>query len=482
MPVKIGEGSFQERVNQGLLDEFMRGAVSSAQGRFRSGRLNAAEELGDWEDWRSLGEEIRTHTLNHLDYYLEQLSDNVSKRGGHVFFARTSDEANEYVKKVVQSKNGRKVVKSKSMVTEEIGLNQALEEEGCEVVETDLGEWILQLDDHDPPSHIVTPALHKNREQIKEVFEKRGYKESSIPKELAAFARKQLRRDFLSADIGITGCNFAIAESGTITLVTNEGNARLVSSLPKTQITVMGMERIVPTWAEMEVLVSMLTRAAVGQKLTSYITALTGPKQKGDVDGPEEFHLVIVDNGRSDILGTEFQSALHCIRCAACINVCPVYRHVGGHSYGSIYPGPIGAVLTPLLDGYQNHKDLPYASSLCAACTEACPVKIPLHELLIKHRQNIVAEGLTPLGERLAMKGFQIWGGSSSLYKVGEMLASPVLMPFTKHGKIENGPRPLKGWTDSRDFPAPSSQSFRDWFKHRTKGGTGDESRTNTES
>ncbi|MEB5482494.1 LUD domain-containing protein, partial [Shouchella clausii] len=230
--------------------------------------------------------------------------------------------------------------------------NKALEDIGCEVIETDLGEYILQIDDHDPPSHIVAPALHKNKEQIRDTFKARkGYTKSENPQELTLFAREQLRKEFLSADVGITGCNFAVAESGSISLVTNEGNARLATALPKTHIAVMGMERIVPTWEELDILVSMLCRSAVGQKLTSYVTGLTGPREDGDADGPEEFHLVIVDNGRSNILGTEFQAALHCIRCAACINVCPVYRHVGGHSYGSIYPGPIGAVLTPLLEG-----------------------------------------------------------------------------------------------------------------------------------
>src|SRR5699024_7501176 len=306
---------------------------------------NEADILGNWEDWRSLGAQIRNHTLNHLDYYLTQLSDNVSKRGGKVFFAETKDEANDYILNVIKERNGKKVVKSKSMMTEELGLNNVLEKEELEVVETDLGEWILQLDE-DPPSHLVAPALHKNRQQVRETFSsERGYEGSESPTELTAFAREQLRKDFLSADVGITGCNFAVAESGATTLVTNEGNARLVSSLPDTQITVMGMERLVPTWEELDVLVSLLTRAAVGQKLTSYVTSITGTRLAGETDGPEEYHLVIVDNGRSKILGTEFQSALHCIRCAACINVCPVYRHVGGHAYGSIYPGPIGAVL-----------------------------------------------------------------------------------------------------------------------------------------
>lgn len=474
--MKIGVSNFDERVDKGIADSFMRGAVSSAQGRFRDGRLNAAEELGEWEKWRELGEEIRTHTLNNLDYYLDLLSENIAKRGGHVFFAETAEEANEYITNVIKKKKGKKVAKSKSMVSEEISLNDALEKAGCDVVETDLGEWILQVDDHDPPSHIVTPALHKNKEQIRDVFrDKLGYTKTEKPEELALFAREQLRKEFLAADIGITGCNFAIADTGTITLVTNEGNARMVTTLPKTQITVMGMERIVPSWGDMEVLVSMLTRAAVGQKLTSYITALTGPRDDGDVDGPEEFHLVIVDNGRSKMLGSEFQEALHCIRCAACINVCPVYRHVGGHSYGSIYPGPIGAVISPVLGGYDDYKELPYASTLCAACTEACPVKIPLHELLIKHRQNIVEkEGKAPLFEQLSMKAFRMGTASPSMYNIGSRLAPKVLAPFVKDGKISSGPGPLKNWTGIRDFPEPNKERFRDWFKNRNKSNRGE--------
>jgi len=473
MAMKISDDKFFDRVDKGVNNTFMRSAVASAQERMQGKRLAATEELGNWEEWRKLGEEIRTHTLENLDYYLEQLSENVVKRGGHVFFASTKEEANEYITKVAKEKQAKKVVKSKSMVTEEIHLNSALEKAGCEVIETDLGEYILQLDDHDPPSHIVVPALHKNKEQIRDTFkEKRGYDKSEIPEELALFAREQLRQEFLSADLGITGCNFAVAESGSISLVTNEGNAGLVTALPKTQITVMGMERIVPSWEELDIMVSLLCRSSVGQKLTSYITGLTGPKDEGDVDGPEEFHLVIVDNGRSNILGTEFQSALHCIRCAACVNVCPVYRHVGGHSYGSIYAGPIGAVLSPLLGGYEDYKELPYASSLCAACTDACPVKIPLHELLIKHRRKIVEEEKkSPFGEKLAMKGFQLAASSPSLYKTGTKSASSVMAPFTKENNIQKGPGPMKPWTDVRDFPAPSKERFRDWYKKREKGG-----------
>jgi len=472
MSIQIKTGTFDERVQKGIENDFMLDSVASAQGRFRSGRKNAAEELGNWEDFRSLGEEIRTHTLQNIDYYLQQLSDQVSKRGGHVFFAETAEDANEYIQEVVKRKNGKKIVKSKSMVSEEIGLNKALEAVGAEVVETDLGEWILQLDG-DVPSHIVTPALHLNREQIRQTFaDKKGYDKTNTPEELALFAREQLRKDFLSADIGINGCNFAVAESGAITFVTNEGNARLCTSLPDTQITIMGMERIVPTWEELDVLVSLLTRAAVGAKLTSYITSITGTRLEDEVDGPEEYHLVIVDNGRSKILGTEFQSALHCIRCAACINVCPVYRHIGGHAYGSIYPGPIGAVLTPLLDGYEKHKELPYASTLCAACTDVCPVKIPLHKQLIRHRQIMVEkENMSPPSENIAMGGFVKWSSNPAAYKFSTKLARIALKPWSKDEKITSGPGPLKSWTFKRDFPAPSKQTFRAWFKENRKGG-----------
>lgn len=476
MSMKIGSEPFKKRVDKGIKDSFMRETVQGAQDRFQKRRLEAIEELGNWEEWRALGEEIRQHVLNNLDYYLYELSENVAKRGGHVFFAETPEEANRYILDVVKKKNAKKIVKAKSMVTEEIELNKHLQSIGCDVVETDLGEYILQIDDLDRPSHIIAPALHKNKEQVRDVFrEKLDYKNTEKPEELTWHARITLRQKYLEADVGITGCNFAVAETGSICLVTNEGNADLVAALPKTQITVMGMERLVPTFEELEVLVGLLTRSAVGQKLTSYITVLTGPRDEGDVDGPEEFHLVIVDNGRSNILGSEFQPILQCIRCAACVNVCPVYRHIGGHSYGSIYSGPVGAVLSPLLGGYDDYKELPYASTLCAACTEACPVKIPLHELLLKHRQVIVEkEGRAPISEKLAMKAFGLGAASTSVYDVGGKLAAKAMRPLTSEGKIKKGVGPLKAWTEIRDFPAPNQERFRDWFKNRSRS-KGDE-------
>ncbi|MCC3381232.1 LutB/LldF family L-lactate oxidation iron-sulfur protein [Paenibacillus farraposensis] len=471
MGIKIGDASFHKRTEEGIQDSFMRNAVSKAQDGLRSKKLKASESLGNWEQWRSLGEAIRQHTLDNLDYYLFQLSENIAKHGGSVFFAETAEDAREYVKGIITRKNAKKVVKSKSMVTEEISLNEAIKEAGCEVLETDLAEFILQTADNERPSHIVVPSLHKDKESICKLFhEKLGYTGTSKPEELTRFARKHLREDFFQADVGITGCNFAVAESGSISIVANEGNARMVTTLPKTLVTVMGMERIVPTWEELDVLVTLLCRSAVGQKLTSYITGLTEP---GGMDGPEEFHLVIVDNGRSDILGTEFQSALQCIRCAACINVCPVYRHIGGHAYGSIYPGPIGAVLTPLLGGYDDYQDLPFASSLCGACTEACPVKIPLHELLIRHRRRIAEdENRGPLSWKIAMKGFEKVANHSGLFSFATKTAPYALQPLTKDGRmIKHGIGPLKAWTHVKDLPVPPKQSFREWFEKQRKDG-----------
>jgi|SRR5690625_277010 len=469
MSMHIGDKQFTNRMAQGLKDERMREAVRSAQTRLQTNRTHASEQLGDWQAWRTLGEEIRSHTIDNLDYYLEQLSEEVSKRGGNVFFARDAKEANEYITKIAIEKNAKNIAKAKSMVSEEIGLNDALKEVGCNVVETDLGEYILQIDEEDPPSHIVAPALHKNKEDIRDVFAERlDYKNSEQPEELTLFAREKLREEFLKADIGITGCNFAVAESGSFVLVTNEGNARMVTTLPKTQITIMGMERIVPTWKELDVMITLLTRSSVGQNLTSYVTGLTGPKLEDEADGPDEFHLVIVDNGRSNIIGTEFQEALHCIRCAACINVCPVYRHIGGHAYGSIYPGPIGAVLTPLLGGYEDYEELPYASSLCGACTEVCPVKIPLHEQLIMHRRNMVEEEkMSNIGEKMLMAGFGQMASSSFRFNTSTKFASTLSKPFSKDDVIEKGPGPLKNWTKNRDLLSPKKERFRDWFKNR---------------
>ena len=471
MSMKTSDTKFRDRINVQMKDDFMRQSVANAQERMFANRQIAADKLGSWEEWREMGMDIRNHVLEHLDYYLQQLSDNVSKNGGHVFFAQTAEQATDYIEGIIQQKNAKKVVKSKSMVTEEIDLNKVIERNGCEVVETDLGEYILQVDDCDPPSHIVVPALHKNRTQIRDIFkDKIGYQGTNDPEEMTRFVRDYIRHDFLEADIGITGCNFAVAESGSISLVTNEGNARLATSLPKTHIAVMGMERIVPTFEELDIVISFLCRSAVGLPLTGYVTVLTGPRENEHCDGPEEFHLVIVDNGRSDILGSEFKDILRCVRCAACVNTCPAYRHIGGQSYGSIYSGPIGAVLSPLLGGYDDFKDLPYACSLCKACHDVCPVKIPLSDLLLKHRQKMAEQKITPMGERATVGAFNFINARPILWDTTVRVGATVASGMIKNGKMPLNLGAISEWTEARDLPEPDGESFRSWFKNHNKG------------
>ncbi|NQZ92443.1 MAG: iron-sulfur cluster-binding protein [Moritella sp.] len=468
MSMKTSDVIFKQRIKEQMQDGFMRKSVANAQERMFTNRQIAADKLGNWDEWRENGMEIRNHVLDNLDYYLHQLSENVQKTGGHVFFAETSQQATDYIENIIKEKNAKKIVKSKSMVTEEIGLNAVIQRNNCEVIETDLGEYILQVDDCDPPSHIVVPALHKNREQIRGVFEdKIGYTGSSDPEEMTRFVREHIRHDFLEADIGITGCNFAVAESGSISLVTNEGNARLATSLPKVHIAVMGMERIVPTFEELDIMVSLLCRSAVGLPLTGYVTAITGPRESNDMDGAEEFHLVILDNGRSDILASEFKDILRCIRCAACVNTCPAYRHIGGQSYGSIYSGPIGAVLSPLLGGYEDFQDLPYACSLCQACNDVCPVKIPLSDLLLKHREKMVVQKITPLGERMAVSAFNYLNASPKLWNMGMKIGAKVGSKVIKNGKLPINVGAIADWTEARDLPQPDGESFRSWFANR---------------
>ncbi|HEU4963242.1 MAG TPA: LutB/LldF family L-lactate oxidation iron-sulfur protein [Bacilli bacterium] len=456
---------FDKRVDNALQNEKLQQAVPFTQDRLRDGRFQAAAELGNIEEWRDLASDIRRDVIENLDSYLEQMAGNVRANGGHVHFASTAADAVAYVQQVARDRNAKSVVKSKSMVTEEIHLNRHLEDSGLDVVESDLGEYIIQLAG-ETPSHLIAPAIHKSRHDVAELFsEVAGRPLSAETEELCAFAREELRQKFLQADIGISGCNFAVAESGSVVLISNEGNARLTTTLPKVHIAIMGMERLVPTWEELDILVSMLTRSATGQKLSVYLTALSGPRQAPDLDGPEEFHLIVLDNGRSDILGTAYQEILKCIRCGACLNVCPVYRHIGGHAYGGVYSGPIGAVLTPLLEGYEEWEELPYASSLCGACTEVCPVKIPLHDLLIEHRKDIVEQGNAPFSEKATMTGFGTLTAHPTLYDAAIKLAHRGLGLLAEDGVVRKGPGLLGGWTDVRDLPQPAKQSFRDWWK-----------------
>lgn len=473
MSAKTGSGVYEggtdlkQRAQAALADDQLRAAVALTTDRLRNGRLRAIEELGDWETWRERARAIRAHTIAHLDYYLGRFADEVERSGGVVHFCATAEEAVAVVLGIVREKSARVVAKSKSMVSEEIHLNEALEREGVAVIETDLGEYIIQLAG-EKPSHLIIPAIHRNRQQIAELFSRvSGETFPPDTKALAGYARRRLREWFLKADIGLTGCNFGIAESGTITLVSNEGNARMVTTLPRTHIVVMGMERIVPTFADVEVMLNMLARSATGQKLTVYTSFITGPRRRGEADGPDELHVVVLDNGRSAQLGDpQFQEVLHCIRCAACLNVCPVYRHIGGHAYGSVYSGPIGAVLTPLLaNDPAGAGELAYASSLCGACYEACPVKIPLHDMLVYLRGRRVRMKLTPRGERIAFRLYRRAFTRAELYRAGVKATRLMLAPFARGGRIRRGPGPLAGWTKSRTLPALPGKTFRERWK-----------------
>ncbi|QLD33703.1 LutB/LldF family L-lactate oxidation iron-sulfur protein [Mannheimia varigena] len=458
---------FKQRVEQQVNNEMVRKALVKAQETIGANRQRMVDELGNWEEWRDDAKQIRNHVLANLDAYLYQLSEKVTQNGGHVFFAETAEEATDYIKKVAKAKNAKKIVKSKSMVTEEIGMNHVLEAEGMTVVETDLGEYLLQIVG-DKPSHIVVPAIHKDRFKIRqELHDVLGYEGSETPEEMTAFVRQKIREDFLGADIGVSGCNFAVPETGSVCLVTNEGNLRMATTVPKTHIAVMGMERIAPTFQEVDVLITMLARSAVGAKLTAYNTWLTGPRLEGETDGPEDFHLVIVDNGRSKILESEFQEVLRCIRCGACLNTCPAYRQIGGHGYGSIYPGPIGSVISPLLGGYEEFKELPYACSLCTACNSVCPVKIPLAQLILKHREKIADAGLTPMTERLSIFGFNFANSHPTLWKAGVKVGAKVASKLIKNGKAPVNFGALGEWTKARDLPNAEGESFREWFNNR---------------
>ncbi|MFC6334104.1 LutB/LldF family L-lactate oxidation iron-sulfur protein [Paenibacillus septentrionalis] len=460
------EKTVKARAQLALNNDFLRQAVRFTTERLRSGRLKAAGEQGNWEEWRERGRNIRLHTIAHLDYYLHQFAEQARKSGAYIHFADTAQEAVELSLQIAKSKNASSAVKSKSMVSEEIHLNAAFESIGVEAIETDLGEYIIQKA-NETPSHIIIPAIHKNRYQIAELLSEDAGEE--LPPEtsiLAGYVRKKLREKFLHADIGVTGCNFAIAETGSMVLFENEGNARMVSTLPKTQITFMGMERIIPSWTDLEVMATLLPRSATGQKLTVYMSGISGPKRDEDGDGPEEMHIIIIDNGRSLQLGDpEFQELLNCIRCGACLNACPVYRHIGGHAYGGTYSGPIGAVLTPALKkNVAEWDDIAGASSLCGACYEACPVKIPLHDMLVSLRRRKVEAGYGDGLESVGMKGFgsvmssaKIYHGALKLGKLGQKLV-------VKDGGIRAKIGPLKGWNSHRVAPSIANELFRERY------------------
>lgn len=458
---------FNARARAAVADRSLHDAVALTTQRLTANRDAALGALPQAPSLRERAYRIKQRTIADLDRYLEQMAEAVERDGGQVHFASDGAEVTRYVGELARRRGARLIVKSKSMASEEIELNRRLEDgyAELEVVETDLGEWIAQIaGDH--PSHTIAPILHMNRQQVADTLSTLADQPlPADPQELMRFARARLREKFLTADIGITGANFGVAETGTVVLVTNEGNGRLVTSMPPVHVVLMGIEKLVPRLEDLSVFLALLARSGTGQKLSAYTSFVTGPRRAGELDGPEELHLVLMDNGRSRLLGTDFEEALYCIRCGACSNVCPVYRQTGGHAYGSTYSGPIGAVITPLLMGQDRARDLPYASSLCGACSEVCPVGIPLAELLLKLRNRHVESGLAERGERVAFAGFARTMSSPAAYRTAAAAARFARVPLARAAGSRSLPGPLGGWTGSRDLPSPAPKSFRQLWR-----------------
>lgn len=474
----MSRAEFDRLAAKTMADTGLLKTLETGLGRKKAGRLQAWAELPDAGALRAEAQQIRARVIEGLEDHLARFSAAVTSRGGHVYRAATAAAASAYIADLAAARGVRLAVKSKSMVSEEIGLNRALQQRGVRAVETDLGEYIIQLEG-ETPFHIIGPSLHKSRFEVQAIFEREsGERLADDPAVLTAFARARLREEFLSAEMGISGCNFAVAETGSISLTTNEGNGRMVTSLPRLQVTVMGMERIVPTWDELGVMLSLLSRSATGQKLSVYTTLLTPPAPG------KEHHVVIIDGGRSALIGSDLQEVLHCIRCGACLNVCPVYRQIGGHAYGPVYSGPIGAVLNPALFGDCAAGHLPHASTLCGACSDACPVKIDLPGLLLAHRRRHARATTGPAAaatksaaaaraqigwrQRLA---FALWAAVFSrpaLYRLTTRLAARLQRPWLRDGRLRRGPAPLSLWTGDRDLPPLARRRLRD---HWSAGG-----------
>ncbi|MFE0254167.1 LutB/LldF family L-lactate oxidation iron-sulfur protein [Streptomyces sp. NPDC059010] len=485
----LGMPAFPKAAHEAVHDATLRGNLRHATHTIRAKRANAVAEVSDWAALREAGKRIKDHTLRHLDRYLVQLEESVTAAGGKVHWAADADEANRIVADLVKATGESEVVKVKSMATQEIGLNEALEAEGIRAYETDLAELIVQLG-KDRPSHILVPAIHRNRGEIRDIFRSemsewgRPAPEglTDTPAELAEAARLHLREKFLRAKVGISGANFMVAETGTLVVVESEGNGRMCLTLPETLISVVGIEKIVPTWRDLEVFLQTLPRSSTAERMNPYTSMWTGTTDSEAADGPRTFHLVLLDNGRTDTLADEVgRQALRCIRCSACLNVCPVYERAGGHAYGSVYPGPIGAILSPQLRGVTSEIDasLPYASSLCGACYDVCPVAIDIPEVLVHLRERVVEGGevtangnkvvLKPAkghaAERAAMRAARWAFGRPGALRAGQRLASR-----TRRLHPRSLPGPGKAWSGTRDLPAVPAEPFRDWWQ-RTQGG-----------
>ncbi|MBM4073663.1 MAG: iron-sulfur cluster-binding protein [Planctomycetes bacterium] len=447
-----------------LRDDGLQAALVRLTSTLMAGNRRGYAALADSNALRDHAKRIKEHALAHLDRYLEQLEASVLRLGGKVHWAEDAADARSIILDIARHSGCKNIVKSKSMTSEEVHLNPALEAAGLDVAETDFGEFIIQLAG-ERPSHLVAPAVHHTRESVARVLsEHLGERLADDPRSLALTGRRVLREKFRRADMGITGANFAVAETGTIVLITNEGNGRLTTTCPRVHVALMGIEKVIPRLQDLPVFLKLLARAATGQTLSVYTTMITGPRRLGELDGPDEFHLVLLDNGRSRILSSGFRESLQCIRCGACLNACPVYRRIGGHAYGGVYSGPIGSILTPLYDSVEQNPHLPHASSLCGACQAACPVKINIPQMLIGLRELQHQRQANRL-EGLAYKMWSAMLRRPWLYRLALRLAGVFLWPLAKNGWLQRLPGPGEGWTSVRDFPAPARRSFRDRWR-----------------
>ncbi len=477
--MKPETAQFRVKAAETLVDKSVQQSLEHVYTGFHEGRINAAADTPNWEELRTKGKAIKDHTIAHLDYYLGMLADNVEKNGGHVFFANDAAEARQHIIKLAHSGGIKTVIKSKSMVSEEMALADALIEEGIEAVETDLGEYIIQLAG-ETPYHLIAPAIHKSRKEVAELLNDDFSEGDPVPDatELTMMARAKLREVFERADMSVTGVNFAVAESGSIALVTNEGNGRMSTSVPRIHVAVMGMEKIVPSIQDLSTMLRILIRSATGQRITTYITMVNGPKKPDEEEGPEEFHLVIMNNGRDKLLADpQMRESLNCIRCGACLNACPVYRKVGGHAYGWVYPGPIGSIVSPVMTGLKDAHDLPSASSLCGACHEVCPVKINIPRMLLELRWRAAEGKVNPtdksssVKERFVWKAWRLGMMGRRRFDIGARISRFLMLPLSKDGWIRKAPPPISGWTSTRDFPLVAAKSLKKRLARRSTPG-----------
>ena len=457
--------TFRNRIQEAFAEGVPISIDSGARGRHQH-RIAAAAAFPQMEEMRDRARSIRAEVIGNLDRHLATFADAAERAGSTVFFASDAADARKYIVDLAQKERVTRAVKVKSMVTEEVGINAGLEEVGIEAIETDLGEFIVQLAGQ-TPAHFIAPAIHKDRYEIGRLFvEELGVEYTDDPVELNNIARRHLRPLFLSAEMGISGANFGVAADGSIALVTNEGNGRLCTTVPRIHVVVMGMERLVPTRSDLAVMLEVLARSATGQGLSSYTNIVTGPRRRGEPDGPDQVHIVIVDNGRSATLGSAVAEILYCIRCGACLNVCPVYRHLGGHPYGSVYPGPIGKVITPSLYGLEEWHDLPATSSLCGACEEVCPVRIDIPSLLVELRRQSVDRSPTSIG--LGLRLYATLTTRPRLFRFVTRVGARLGRTWSRDGWLRRVPLLLRGWTQDRDLPAPAPETFSDWWRrHR---------------